>query len=172
MTEEKTEYCSIDLQRELATYNLEGKWNDYIGVQKCVIGTLKEEGFFENNVVVNEKTGMTVRISAKGVKETLGKGKRFQNLPKALKQLKITTLRCLPRVIEKGVVLADDVTNIHGETALYAYVMSHVVIDGFNYGIRVAVKKRIGDNIFWIHNIDCNEKSPELLDLRSIRIGN
>lgn len=169
---ETTEWITIGLQEELDTYNLEGKWNDYIGVQKCVIGTLKEEGFLKNNVVVNEKSGMVVRISAKGIKETLGKGKRFQNLPKDLKQLKVASLRYLPKVIEKGVVLADDVPNVHGETALYAYVMSYIIIDGMNYGIRVAVKKRIGDNIFWIHNIDCNEKSPELLDLRSVRIGN
>jgi len=172
MTEEKTEWITISLQEELTTYNLEGKWNDYIGVQKCVIGTLKEEGFFKNNVVVNEKSGMPVRISTKGIKETLGKGKRFQNLPKVLKQLKIATLRYLPQVIEEGCMLADDVPNVHGESALYAYIMSDVFIDGARYGIRVAVRKRIGDNIFWIHNIDCNEKSPELLDLRSARIGN
>lgn len=67
---ETAEWITIGLQEELDTYNLEGKWNDHIGVQKCVIGTLKEEGFLENNVVVNEKSGMVVRISAKGIKET------------------------------------------------------------------------------------------------------
>lgn len=159
MTEEKTEYGSIDLQRELATYDLEGKWNDYIGMQKCIIGTLKEEGFFENNVVVNKMSGMIVRISAKGIKETLGKGKRFQNLPKNLKKLKVATLRYLPRVIERGTVLADDVPNAHGDVALYAYIMFNVFIDSVEYGIRVAIKKRVCDNIFWIHNIDCNEKA-------------
>ncbi len=169
---ETTEWITIGLQEELATYNLEGKWNDYIGVQKCVIGTLKEEGFLENNVVINEKSGMVVRISAKGIKEILGKGKRFQNLPKDLKQLKVASLRYLPKVIEKGVVFADDVPNTHGDVALYAYIISSIFINGAEYGIRVAVKKRISDNIFWIHNIDCNEKSPELLDLRSVRIGN
>lgn len=133
---EPTERITINLQEVLTGYNLEGKWNDYIGVQKCVISTLKEEGFFYNNEVINEKSRMVVRISTKGIKETLGKGNRFQNLPKALKQFKVA------------------------------------FIDGVEYGIRVAVKKRISDNIFWIHNIDCNEKSPELLDLRSARIGN
>ena len=31
----------IDLQHELSHYNLRGKWNDYIGVQKEVISVLK-----------------------------------------------------------------------------------------------------------------------------------
>ena len=54
MTIEKTEYCNVDLQKELAKYNLEGKWNDYVGVQKSVLEVLREEGYFEDNVIVNE----------------------------------------------------------------------------------------------------------------------
>ena len=80
-------------------------------------------------------------------------------MPRVLKQLKSATLRY-------GAMLADNVPNVHGETALYAYIVSNVVIDGRMYGVKAAVKKRIGDNIFWIHSIDC-KKSPELLDLRS-----
>ena len=55
---------------------------------------------------------------------------------------------------------------------MFAYIYQNVKIDNMEYGVRIAVKQRIGDKIFWIHNIDCKEISPELLDLRSVRIGN
>ena len=45
MTEEKKEILRIDFEEELSFFHLDGKWNDYIGVQKCVIGQLKEAGF-------------------------------------------------------------------------------------------------------------------------------
>ena len=172
MVEENVELLNINLKEEFEKYCLDGKWNDYIGVQKIVIDILKKEEFFENNEIENIKSRMKIRITSKGIKETLGKGKRFQNLPKKLKQLKVATLRKLPQIIKNGYVLEDNVFNIHGDTALFAYIIANVCIDSTAYSVRVAVKKRIGDNIFWIHNIDCKEKSPELLDLRSIRIGN
>ena len=68
------------MAKELSLYNLEGKWNDYIGVQKAVIEVLKKEDFFVNGDIMNVETGMLVRLTVKGIKETIGKGKRFQNL--------------------------------------------------------------------------------------------
>lgn len=165
MTEEKTEYCNIDLQKELATYHLEGKWNDYIGVQKRVLEVLREERFFENNVVVNEASGLVVRITAKGVKETLGAGKRFQSLPKALKELKIATLRYLSKIIIQGIIIEDDVENLHKkENILFAYIASEVMINKEVYRVRVSIKKKVESNIFWIHHIDYMKKDFVLLD--------
>lgn len=66
----------INKSDELSVYDLEGKWNDYIGAQKEIITVLKSEGFFERGTVVNAETGMEIRITPKGVKETIGKGKR------------------------------------------------------------------------------------------------
>lgn len=83
----------ICMQDELLHYNLEGKWNDYIGVQKEVMNVLKEGDFFVDSEVTNKQTGMIIKINAKGIKETIGPGMRFQALPKKLKQLKIATLR-------------------------------------------------------------------------------
>ena len=111
----------IELQKELSQYDLEGKWNDYVGVQKVVLNQLRAEQFFENNYLINESSGMVVKLTSKGIKETLGKGKRFQNLPKQLKQLKIATIRHLPLLIKQGMLIADDVSNIHGEKELFAY---------------------------------------------------
>ena len=89
----------ISTEEQLSTFNLEGKWNDYIGVQKEVIPVLRKEGFFDNNEVINEESGMIVRINSKGIKETLGSGKRFQTLPRELKEYKVATLRSLPNII-------------------------------------------------------------------------
>jgi len=52
----------INLQAELSKYNVGGKWNDYVGLQKRIVNVLKEEGYFENNEVVNRESGMIVRI--------------------------------------------------------------------------------------------------------------
>jgi len=118
---EENNYLRIDLGKELTSYDMERKWNDYIGLQKNVIETLHMEGFFENNVVENEESGMLIRITAKGTKETLGAGKRFQALPKVLKELKIATLRYLPEIIKHGSILEDNVENTQ-ERRLYVCI--------------------------------------------------
>ena len=156
--------CSINLDEELERYHLDGKWNDYIGVQKNVLSRLRDEGFFENNRVMNKDSGMIVAITAKGIKETLSKGKRFQNLPKVLKQLKVATIRRIPRLIEEGIVISDDVSNLHGKNNMYAYILALVEIDRKIYGVRISICKKIQGNIFWIHHIDYMKKDFGLFD--------
>lgn len=152
---------NINMEKELALYNLEGKWNDYIGVQKEVVSVLKRNGFFINNEVINEATGMHIKINVKGIKETIGSGKRFQILPKNLKQYKIVTLRHLKRIIEMADIISDNVCNIHEKNGyLFAYLGSEVMIDGKKVGIRISIKKKVSANWFWIHNIDENKKVP------------
>ena len=51
---------------------------------------------------------MIIRITAKGIKETLGIGNRFQTLPRELKELKIATIRFLPEIIKTGHVTEDN----------------------------------------------------------------
>ena len=65
---------SINTKEELSLYNLEGKWNDYIAVQKEVLRVLRNENFFENNIVQNKNTGLRIKINSKGIKETIGTG--------------------------------------------------------------------------------------------------
>ena len=162
---EKGNYPDIKLCEELASYDVDKKWNDYIGLQKSIIDTLRSEGFFENNVVENMESGMLVRITTKGIKETLGAGKRFQSLPKVLKELKIATLRYLPEIIKKGIILEDNVENKHKtEEYLFAYIMSNVVIDNEEYRVRISIKKKVASNLFWIHHIDYMKKDFVLLD--------
>ena len=162
---EKENYPDIKLCEELASYDVDKKWNDYIGLQKSIIDTLRSEGFFENNVVENMESGMLVRITTKGIKETLGAGKRFQSLPKVLKELKIATLRYLPEIIKQGSILEDNVENKHKtEKYLFAYIMSNVVIDNEEYRVIISIKKKVASNLFWIHHIDYMKKDFVLLD--------
>ncbi len=83
---------SINIKHELSIYDLDGKWNDFIGVQKEVISVLKEEGYFAGSSIINHETGMIIRLTSRGIKETIGNGKRFQNLPKIVKQQKVSFL--------------------------------------------------------------------------------
>lgn len=134
---------SIIVEKELSLYNLDGKWNDYIGVQKEVLQVLRRENFFVNSEIINKKTGMNIKINAKGIKESLGTGRRFQALLAEL--------------------IADDIENIHEENGyMFAYLGHEIMIDGKLSYIRISIKKKMTSNWFWIHNID--EKSPKLLD--------
>ena len=152
---------SIYVDEELSRYNLNGKWNDYIGVQKEVLKILHKEDFFQENEVVNIETGMCIKINPKGIKETLGTGKRFQILPKKLKQYKIATLRYLKWIIKNAELISDDVNNYHEENGyVFAYLKTDIMIDDNKLGIRITIKKKIGANWFWIHNIDENKKVP------------
>lgn len=155
---------SIITEDELSIYKLENKWNDYIGVQKEVINVLRAENYFDAGSVNNKESGMEVRITAKGIKETLGNGNRFQTLPRKLKIYKVSVIRSLPELIETGCVIADDFENSHSKDGYkYAYINNNIEIDGNVFGIRIAIKKKIGANHFWIHNIDEYKKNFELL---------
>lgn len=154
----------INTEEELLFYDLNGKWNDYIGVQKEVVDVLRKEGFFCLEPVVNIESGLSVRITTKGVRETLGSGNRFQTLPKKLKMYKVATVRSLPELIKNGYIIDDDVENTHKKDGYrYAYIGNTMLINGETIGVRIAIKKKVGTNHFWIHNIDEYKKDSELL---------
>ena len=154
---------SINAEDELSLYNLEGQWNDYIAVQKEVIHVLKAKNFFEQGNILNDRTNMSIRLTARGIKETLGNGTRFQYLAKTVKIQKIITLRCLPLLIKNADLVEDEVKNYHEEeTDRFAYFTSNAMIDGEIYSVRIVVRKKVGSNHFYIHHVD-TEKSSELL---------
>ena len=145
----------INTAEELSLYDLEGKWNDYIGVQKEVLKVLREEKYFDEFNVTNAESNMCIRITAKGIRETLGNGNRFKALPKKFKVLKVATIRSLPKLIETGSLIADNVRNIHEKEGFeFAYIVNELKIDGKLVKIRIAIKKKVTTNYFWIHNID------------------
>lgn len=146
---------NIEVEKELQYYGLDGRWNDYIGLQKRVVSILRDAKFFDNNTVINQESGMEIRITAKGIRETLGNGNRFQTLPKKLKIKKVATIRSLPRLIQSGYIIDDEVANSHSENGYkYAYIGNSVKLDGEETNVKIAIKKKIDSNHFWIHNID------------------
>lgn len=154
---------SINSKDELSLYNLGGKWNDYIAVQKEVISVLKDQKFFEQGNILNDKTNIIIRLTARGIKETLGNGTRFQYLPRDVKMQKIITLRYLPLLIKNADLVEDEVKNYHRDgTNRFAYFTNKVVIDGDVHNVRIVVRKKVESNHFYIHHID-TEKSSELL---------
>jgi len=161
-------YVEVVLERiivtdELSIYDLDGKWNDYIGVQKEIISVLKAKGYFNIKEVRNDETGMLIRITTRGIKETIGSGKRFQILPKVVKGHKIATLRVIPELIKTAKLVEDEVENYHPESEdKFAYFINEIVIDGELHIVRIVVKKKYSSNHFYIHHVD-TEKSSELL---------
>lgn len=146
---------SISTENELSIYHLDGKWNDYVGVQKEVISVLTQLDFFENKDVTNLATGMVVRITARGIKETIGNSKRFQTLPKNVKKQKIATIRMLPLLIKEGKMIEDNVENYHTSNGdKFAYFITPILIDEIVHNIRIVVRKKINSNHFYIHHID------------------
>ena len=124
----------IDLNKELSLYNLEGKWNDYIGIQKEILQVLRSEKFFDNNDVINVKSGLCIRLNTKGI-------------------------------IENAELIADNIENVHSTNGdMFTYMHSKILIDGEEVCIRIAIRKKVAVNWFWIHHIDENKKSSKLLD--------
>lgn len=150
---------SINSAEELSVYDLEGKWNDYIGVQKEVLKVLKYKKYFDNNIVLNKNTGLEIKINPKGIKETIGAAKRFQKLPKRIKRYKIATISKLKQIVEIAELVEDDVPNYHSDGIYtFAYLKSEIVIDDELVEIRISIMKRIDSNWFWIHHIDESKK--------------
>ncbi len=124
-----------------------GSFNDYVGVQKNVVGKLEDEGYFAQGNIQNENSGLIVDITKDGIRETLGKGRRFQTLPKKIKLLKIETLPQLRELIRTAVLIEDNASNIHAPTSRlkYAYLRNTFEsdIDGENkaYDMVIVVRK-------------------------------
>lgn len=136
------------------------KLNDYVHVQKQVICTLKNEGFFTDEggastTVTNNDSGMVVEVNARSIKETLN-DKNYRRVSRKLKIAKLATIRNIPSLIEKGHLLSDNVINAHNSesSVSYAYIESKVSINGKPANVRIAIRKSPQKNKFWVHMID------------------
>ena len=152
---------NINIDEEVKSFNVEDKLNDYIAVQKQVISILEKENYY--GCVKNEATGMEIDIGKKGIKETLGSGRRFQALPRKLKMLKIATIRKLPILVKRAKLIEDDVIDVHGRDSRFAYLGIDVKINGILHRITIDIKKTREKNKFWIHGVRITEKNSQLL---------
>ena len=135
----ETYTLNININEEVKSYKIEDKLNDYIAVQKQVIPILENENFY--GCVKNNATGMEIDIGKKGIKETLGSGKRFQVLPRELKLLKIATIRKLPELVKLASLIEDNVVDVHGRDSRFAYLGIDVVINEVLHRITIDIKK-------------------------------
>lgn len=170
LTESSVQYSLADVMTDYGIKSI----NDYIGVQKAVLKKLTEDGFFAagNNVVVNQESGMTVAITKDGIRETLGKGSRFERLPSKLKKLKIATIQQIPELIKSATVRMNNVANYHNPSSdlKYVYLTSMAKIDNKEYEVEIIVRGSREKNKFWMHKILLEAKKEESgLSLRDDR---
>lgn len=161
LTESSVQYSVADVMTDYGIKSI----NDYIGVQKAVLKKLTEDGFFAdgNNVVVNQESGMTVAITKDGIRETLGKGSRFETLPSKLKKLKIATIQQIPELIKSATVRMNNVANYHNPSSdlKYVYLTSMAKIDNKEYEVEIIVRGSREKNKFWMHKILLEAKKEE-----------
>ncbi len=164
MENEDIKYSSRDTLDTIEQSFGINKVNDYVHVQKQVIQTLTNEGFFDKNIVKVIENNMVVEITKDGIKETLGPGKRYQSLPRLFKKLKLTTLRDLPIIIANSKILEDNVSDIHNENSnlKYTYLENKVLVNDVEYNVTIAIRKSPQKNKFWVHEIRINKKEQSL----------
>ena len=81
-----------------------------------------------------------------------------------MKRYKVATIRKLPDLIRTGKLLDDNVKNSHDPNGYrYAYIENNAIVDDKVVGVRIAIKKKVNTNYFWIHNIDEYKNDSELL---------
>lgn len=145
------------------------KKGDYIHVQQQVYNTLLAEGFFsdkngKSRTIENKSSGMLVEIKKSGINETFN-ADNYARHSKVLKTAKLATIRHLPEIIEKGKIIADDVENNHNKNSSvkYAYLESVVSINDNEITVKVAIRKSVEKNKFWVHSVDIknNTESKE-----------
>ena len=162
----KLKFSDRDVQKSFGIRSI----NDYVGVQKAVINTLTNEGFFseKNNVAINKDSGMVVEITKDGIRETLGPKNRFQTLPRDLKELKLSTIRRLPYLIENAHLDSDNVINMHNAESKVKYAYLSIDINTEQetkehaYTVTITVRKSPEKNKFWIHEIRTTKKEQGL----------
>lgn len=141
--------------------------NDYIHVQKNVLWELRKDNFFssknsdgsESRKVVMSEQGMLVEINASGIKETFGKGKRYETAPADLKVLKLAVVEQLPTIIENAKIINDAVKNLHqnGENKTFIYLEGQADVNGKVVDVRIDLKQSVQKTKFWMHYVDVAE---------------
>ena len=61
VNEKSPYFLHVDIQKEISSYGVEQKMNDYIGLQKVILPILEQEGFFVE--IIYEETGMAIEIT-------------------------------------------------------------------------------------------------------------
>ncbi|MBQ9760148.1 MAG: hypothetical protein IJW16_02235 [Clostridia bacterium] len=139
------------------------KLNDSIHVQRQVLNTLLNEGFFTDSENkrrsdVNEESGLVIEINKSGIDETFSFN-NFSRLGRFKKIAKLATIRELPNVIKQGHLIADNVDNKYANAInkKFAYIEYATEIEGERLVVKLAIKKSPQKNKFWVHSIYTTE---------------
>lgn len=139
------------------------KFGDYIHVQRQVLSTLLNEGFFTDpvnrrRIDTNEESGMVIETNKSGIDETFDL-LNFGRTGISRKIAKLATIRMLPEIIKYGKVEVDNVNYQYGysKTTRFAYISHEVEIDGVKITLRLDIKKSPQKNKFWVHHVELIE---------------
>lgn len=61
--------------------------------------------FFDKNLIVHKDSGMMIKITPRGIRETFGNGKRFNATSKSTKQRKVATIIHIKNLIKSPKLL-------------------------------------------------------------------
>ncbi len=157
--EEKRSFSSEFEQKTYDSFGIT-KPRDSVHVQKQVMKTLVEEGFFTDSenrrtVVVNKGSGMEIEINRSGIKETFDRD-NFALRGRFIRIAKLATVRHIDEAIEKGELVNDDVANEHDSNDFnkrFAYIEYQTKVDETPIILKLSIKKSQQKNKFWVHSV-------------------
>lgn len=164
---EKNETVSQEIiDRTLNSFEIDMP-GDYVHVQKMVMKTLVNEGFFTNKTErsrtdINEESGMVIETNKSGIDETFSL-KNYARLGIKKKVIKLLTVRHLPEIIRSGRLVADNVPNQYknSENKNFAYIEYIGEIEGIQIALQIDIKKSPQKNKFWVHKIVATENASD-----------
>lgn len=103
-------------------------------------------------------SGMQVEINESGIDETFSVF-NFKQKSNSIKLLKLATIREIPNAIKNVTLTIDDAENYHNKKsdARYAYIEHEVKILGVPCKLKIAIRKSLKKNKFWVHQIYVDE---------------
>lgn len=165
-----TEEEMLNIRKNVVNhFNLKGI-NGFEQVQKGVLNTLRANGFFDNNgekKVIVKENGMEVTINYGSIKETFGKGNKYESIPATFKILKLATIEQIPNIIESANVIAENEENKHnnGKNKTFTYLRGTATIEGKYVPVRITLKISKEKNKFWVHHIDVTKNADDIFRL-------
>ncbi len=139
------------------------KAGDFVHVQRQVLSTLLDEGFFENSKTrnrfdVNRESGMVIETNKSGIDETFDL-QNYARLGIQKKIIKLATIRMLPEIIREGTLVTDNAPNQYGDgkNKKFAYINYECELERKHITLRLDIKKSPQKNKFWVHKVTAIE---------------
>lgn len=162
VTKSGTSFAQKFIDKTLDSFGIT-RPKDFVHVQRQVLTTLLNEGFFTNveersRTDINEASGMVIETNKSGIDETFDIN-NFRRVGMTKKIAKLATIRMLPEIIKDGKLVTDNVNYQYGysKNVRFAYITHDVEIDGKRITLRLDIKKSPQKNKFWVHHVELIE---------------